>query len=187
MEEAEVAEEVDATVTAEAPEAEPPEELNEAVTVLNQIRSQVNQLDVRTLESEDLDSLLVELAKLRKLSEILAFRRSAAVLLTRFNEISATYVKTIALVGIEPAIETRRARLSQPGDVLGDVEVWLEGMAERLQTIAAHDEEIQGLMRRISAAAADNDLATIEQHTAAAHERKAVREDAIGALQRHLG
>jgi hypothetical protein len=157
------------------------------VTLLNEVRDRINQLDAEALEPEALDGLSAELGKLRELAAILKHRRQIAPLLARINESSARYVKTIAQVGAEAAIEAQRVRLSDPGVVVAEVEAWLEGMVERLAIIEGHDEEIQGLMRQISAAAAENDLATIQQHTGAAHERKAQREEAVNDLRSHLG
>ncbi len=179
--------EVEAAVTAETPEAERPPEIDQAVALLNQFREKFDRLDAEALEPEALDELSAELGKLRELAEVLKHRRQIAPLLARINESSATYVKTIAQVGAEAAIEAQRVRLASPGVVVAEVEAWLEGMVERLAVIEGHDEEIQGLMRQISAAAAENDLATIQQHTGAAQERKAKREEAVNDLRSHLG
>ncbi len=179
--------EVEAAVSAETPEAERPAELDQAVTLLNQFRDQFDQLDVEALEPKALDGLIAQLGKIRELAEVLKHRRQIAPLLARINESSARYVKTIAQVGAETAIEAQRVRLADPGVVVAEVEAWLEGMVGRLAIIEGHDEEIQGLMRQIAAAAAENDLATIQQHTGAAHERKAKREEAVNDLRSHLG
>lgn len=187
IEEAEVVDEVQAAVTAETPEAERPAEIDQAVTLLNQFREKFDRLDAEALEPEALDGLIADLGKLREVAEVLKHRRQIAPMLARINESSARYVKTIAQVGAEAAIEAQRVHLSTPGVVVAEVEAWLKGMVERLAIIEGHDEEIQDLMRQISAAAAENDLATIQQHTGAAHERKTQREEAVNDLRSHLG
>jgi hypothetical protein len=165
---------------------EPPE-IEEAVTLLNQIRAQVNQLDAKALEPEELDDLSTKVSALRGLAETLKHRRRAAALIGHINEMSASYERTIAAVDAGAAIESLRERLSQPVELPGTAEAWLEALAERLGAITRLDGEIHEFMRLISVAASENDLAVIEKHTAAAHECKTAREEEVSTLQSHLG
>ena len=169
-----------------APEPKASAELEETVTALNQFRAQVNQLDANKLAPEVLDGLVAELGKLRQLAEILQHRRQAGPLLARLNEIMGNYGPTIATAGAVPGIEAQRERISTPGRALGEVDAWLDGLEQRLQAITELDAEIQELMRQISVAAVDNDLAAIEQHSVAAQERKASREQNVVDLAQHL-
>ncbi len=178
--------EVAAPASAAAPEPQASAELEETVTALNQFRAQVNQLDANQLEIEVLDGLATELGKLRQLAKVLQHRRLAGPLLARLNEISGTYAQTIATAGAEPGIEAQRERIWTPGRALGELGAWLDGLEQRLQATTELDGEIQELMRQISVAAADNDLASIEQHSGAAQERKASREEMVADLLQHL-
>ncbi len=171
----------------EAADAEPADELEQAVTALNRFRAQVNQLDAKALDIGALDGLLEELGKLRDLAETLEHHRESAALLVRFEETSAKFKLTIASVDAEAGIEAQRERLSQPGAVSSEIEAWLEVLAERLETIAGLDSELQGLMRQITVAAGENDLDAIGRHTGTAQERRTAREQEVGALRRHLG
>ncbi len=175
-----------APARAAAPEPQASAELEETVTALNQFRAQVNQLDANKLAPEVLDGLVAELGKLRQLAEILQHRRQAGPLLARLNEILGNYGQTIATAGAVPGIEAQRERISTPGRALGEVDAWLDGLEQRLQAITELDAEIQELMRQISVAAVDNDLAAIEQHSVAAQERKASREQSVVDLAQHL-
>jgi hypothetical protein len=187
VDEGDEAREVETTVSARNPEAELPPETDLAETLLDRLRVRFNQLDADTLEPEVLYDLSAKLTKLAQLAENTKQQRHIAPVLARFDESSARHEKIIVRVGAVAAIEAQRVRLSEPGVSIVEVEEWIEGMVVRLVTIEGHDEVIRGLMRQISAAAAEDDLAAILLLTAEVRKRNVPREEAVNDFRNHLG
>lgn len=187
VEETDEVSEIETAVSDRIPEAELPPEIDQAETLLDQLRVRFNQLDAEALEPEVLYDLSAKLCKLAQLAENTKHRRHIAPVLARIDEISARHEKIIAQVGAEAAIEAQRVRLSEPGVLVVEVDAWIEGMAERLAAIEGHDEVIRGLMRQISAAAAEDDLASIPLLTAEVRKQNVPREEAVNEFRNHLG
>jgi len=177
--------EADEVASVEVKDAQRPNETDQVVTVLHQIREHVDQLDAKEIDDELVNKIAADVETLRNLAAILKKLKIKA-LLARFDKMSDDFAPTITSLGAEAAIEVHRARISKTGDVAGDEE-WLDMLVSRLKAIALLDGEIEELMSQITVAAADRDVETIERHTGVAHERVSAREKEVSAVFGQIG
>ncbi len=162
--------------------------LDEAQELLKSVRAGVHRFNIDSPDLDLLDDLAAALSRLRELmvEHKQEQERELENLLTKYDATTEKFAETIAAMEIGRQLQAGRGVVARQVLRVAEAESWLDGLEVMLDLIQRLHGENQELLRKISAAATDADLDTIQRHTEAAQVKKAELAEKVRALKIHL-